>query len=195
MALKHKSPTAFVARRRPDRSRTAPPDKREVHGSAAVSVGCREVASRSRRELLAIAVARGCWHYATMWPDIAPDERSTLAHEVLGCALLRGPTDVDTFQSIRCGAMVLSDLNNSPESIAMAAYELGVARRVAHIARLGRIHDERPDFWRRILDALPATAPSEQEFLPGLSRLVLETLVLGRGRPPERTWLRTDYRR
>lgn len=196
MALKQKSRSAgFASRGRAGRLRVADSANRNARRATAVLADCRAAANLSRRKLLAMAVARGCWHYATLWPDIAPDGRSTLRHEFLGCALLRGPANVETFQAIRCGAMVLSDSGNSPELIALAAQELGVAGRVAHVARLGAAHDERPAFWRRMLAALPAAAPREQDFLPGLSRLVLETLVLGRGRAPQRIWLRTDYRR
>ncbi len=119
-------------------------------------------ARKPRRKLLAIAVARGCDQYAPLWPELRPKDDLTLPKEVLGCALLRGPADEETFQSIRCGAMVLSDLGNS----------------------LGRI----------VLAALRAPEPADALFLPGASRLVLETFVRGGSRSPKRTWLRTAYR-
>ena len=155
---------------------------------------CREEAELSREALLAVAVARGCWHYAPLWSDLTPEDRAGLPHEILGCALLRGPADAETFQSIRCGAMVLSDLDNSPERIASAAGELGVTGRVAYIARLGLVNDLHPAFWQSLLSALPSTESTEQEFLPGLSRLVSETRISGAGRGPVRVWLRAAYR-
>lgn len=91
--------------------------------------------------------------------------------------------------------MVLSDLGNSPELIAAAAEQLGVAGRVAHIVRLGLSTDVHPEFWTAVQAALPGPATEEQDFLPGVSRLVAETRLSGPGESPVRTWLRTQYRR
>lgn len=90
--------------------------------------------------------------------------------------------------------MVLSDLGNSPELIATAAEELGVAGRVAHVVRLALSADVHPEFWSAVRTALPDLAADEQDFLPGVSRLVAETRVSGPGKGPARTWLRTQYR-
>jgi hypothetical protein len=118
-----------------------------------------------------------------------------LPHEILGCALLRGSADAATFQAIRCGAMVLSDLANSPELIAAAAKQLAVTDRVAHIARLGLAEDAHPGFWEQVQAALPEHRIGKEDFLPGVSRLVAETPLSGPGRGRARIWLRTDYRR
>ena len=155
---------------------------------------CREALRLPRKQLLAVAIARGCRHYAPLWPGLAPVGRGTLPHEILGAALLRGPADVETFQAIRCGAMVLSDLGNSPERIAEAAIKLGVSGRVAHVARLGQVEDDHAEFWGRVLSALPFTATGEDGFLPGLSRFISETRLAGLGHGPARVWLRTHYR-
>lgn len=156
---------------------------------------CREAAVLSRDELRATAVARGCSHYAPLWPDLTRADRVGLPHEILGCALLRGPATAETFQSIRCGAMVLSDLGNTPELIVAAARQLGVAGRVAHLAQLALSADVHPEFWNRVRTALPGPSADEQDFLPGVSRLVAETRLSGPGKGPARTWLRTEYRR
>ena len=42
---------------------------------------------------------------------------------------------------------------------------------------------------------MPCRSAEEQEFLPGVSRLVAETRLRGPGKSPVRTWLRTQYRR
>lgn len=89
--------------------------------AAAFSLACEETALKSRRHLLAVAVARGCRHYAPVWPELKPEDDPGVPHEALGCALLRGPADAETFQAPRCGVMVLSDLANSPQQIAFAA--------------------------------------------------------------------------
>lgn len=156
---------------------------------------CREAAGLSSDELRAVAVARGCSHYAPLWPGLTPADRPELPHEILGCALLRGPANAETFQSIRCGAMVLSDPGNSAELIAAAAGRLHVTVRVAHIARVGLKVDSHPEFWDRVLQALRDPSPAESEFLPGVSRLVAETRLSGSGKGAARTWLRTRYRR
>ncbi len=156
---------------------------------------CEEAAKLSVDVLRAAAIARGCSHYAPLWPDLRPADLPGLPHEVLGCALLRGPAVAETFQSIRCGAMILSDLGNVPELICAAAVRLGVAGRVAHLARLGKSAEEHPEFWHRLLVALPGPSAEEQDFLPGTSRLVSETRRSGLGKGPVRTWLRTQYRR
>ena len=149
----------------------------------------------SRDELIGIAVKRGCRHYAAFVSAPLPEERPAIPHEVLGCALLCGPADVDTFQAIRVGCMVLSDKWNSPELIAAAAAALKVADRVAHIARLGLVGDTLPEFWRAVLACLPMTNNTEGDFLPGLSRFRSETHMTGLGRGPSFTWLRTTYQR
>ncbi len=153
---------------------------------------CQEAARIPRHQLLAHALALGCSHYATLWPDLTPTP-SHLPQEVLGCALLRGPADVETFQAIRCGVMLLSDLANSPAAIGAAAHELGVAGRMAHLARLGLAADAHVDYWTRILAAIPVDAPVETDFLPGISRLTTETRLSDPGRGPVRTWLRTHH--
>lgn len=154
---------------------------------------CNEAEPLTQRELIAIAIARGCRHYAPLWPDIAAENRAHLPHEVLGCALLRGPRTTETFQAIRCGAMVLSDLANRPESIVAAAHHFGVLARVAHLIRLGAVADEHREYWQPLLTLLSTDGRSEEDFLPGRSRLVVETRLSGPGRGPESRWLRTAY--
>lgn len=149
----------------------------------------------TRDELLRVAVARGCRHYAPLLSaNGETGDDPDLPHEVLGTALLRGPADAATFQAIRCAAMVLSDLGNSPAAIAEASRHFGVEHRVAHIAELGIAADSHPEFWRALLDELQVTS-QEHEFLPGVSRLVADTGLAGRGRSTTRVWLRTHYRR
>ena len=149
----------------------------------------------TRDQLLRVAVARGCRHYAPLLPPNAtPVDVPDLPHEVLGAALLRGPADADTFQSIRCGAMVLSDLGNSPQRIVEASEHFGVVHRVAYLAQKGFEADHHPEFWTAILNALPPGS-DEGQFLPGVSRLTSETRMAGPERKPGRTWLRTRYAR
>jgi len=163
--------------------------------AAAFAQGCEATARKSRHHLLAVAIARGCRHYAPLWPELKPEDDPGLPHEALGCALLRGPADAETFQAIRCGAMVLGDLANFPQQIAVAADFFGVVDRVAHIARIGSAADEQRKFWQQILKVLPAQPGADRDFLPGVSRLVAETRVGGPAGGPVRVWLRTAYQR
>ncbi len=156
---------------------------------------CRQAAKLNCDDLLGVAIARGCAHYAPLWPRLVPENLEWLPHEALGCALLRGQADTETFQPIRCGAMVLSDLGNAPELIAAAAEHLGVSGRVAHIARLGIQEDAHPSYWKKLQRCLRDLPAKEEDFLPGVSRLMAETRASGAGRGPVRTWLRTDWSR
>lgn len=165
--------------------------------SPIIAQHCREAVRLGRNALLAIAVARGCHHYAPFVPSSVPKlDRADLPHEVLGCALLRGTLDVDTFQAIRCGAMVLSDPGNSPQMIAESSDTLSVESRVAHLAHVALSADDHPEYWRNVLAALPPIkAGKETGFLPGVSRFVSETRMIGLGRGAQRVWLRTHYLR
>lgn len=153
----------------------------------------RRAEGLSSEHLMRVAVLRGCRHYAPLLssPPSSVDDDGLL-HEVLGVALLRGPRDVTTFQAIRCGAMVLSDLQNDPAIIQAAAKHFGVVERVAHIARLGLANDSHAGYWTTLLSMLPDDT-REDDFLPGLSRLTAETWVHPlSSRKFVRTWLRTS---
>lgn len=156
---------------------------------------CRQAAKLTCDDLLGVAIARGCCHYAPLWPHLVPENLDWLPHEILGCALLRGTADAETFQAIRCGAMVLSDLHNDPGLIATAAEALAVLSRVAHIAKLGLEGDDHPEFWTRLRRTLPDLSTTEVEFLPDLSRLCSETGRSQVNLGTMRIWLRTAYRR
>ena len=170
--------------------------KRPVSGAAKVGEfeqACRDALRWSRSELLALAIDRGCTHYASLWPRL-PAPKGVLPHEVLGCALLRGPEDAETFQAIRCGAMVLSDAHNDAERVAEAAIRLAVVGRVSHIVKLGLRYDASPEFWRAVIAALPAGCTAE-EFLPAVSRLARETFGASPRHGVIREWMRSDFAR
>lgn len=156
---------------------------------------CRQAAKLTRADLLGVAIARGCAHYAPLWPHLRCEDSDWLPHEVFGCALLRGTADAETFQAIRCGAMVLSDLLNDPALIAIAAERLAVMPRVAHISGLGLHGDDQSEFWMQVRCRLRDLSPAEVEFLPGISRLVTVTKLNGPGKGTEGVWLRTAYSR
>ena len=91
---------------------------------------CDSVGGLGRDELIGIAVARGCRHYADFTSPNWFRNRAEVPHEALGSALLFGARDVDMFRCIRVGSMVFSDLRNSPIVMAKAAKALGVASRL-----------------------------------------------------------------
>lgn len=158
-------------------------------------VPASRVLDLSRENLLRVAVARGCRHYAGLLPpDTIPDDFRDLSHEVLGAALLRGEADAETFHAIRVGAMVLSDLGNDPRRVCEAAAQFGVTSRLAHVVRLGLIADDHPGFWTAVLDGLSPDS-EDTAWLPGVSRLTSETRMAGPNRQPARRWLRTRYPR
>lgn len=153
---------------------------------------CEQAGLASELDLMALAVSRGCRHYAPMVQGRpAPAGLDTLPHEVLACAMLRYPMP-EGFDSFRCGVMVLSDRSNQPAAIADAAAYFGVSDRVGYVVRLGLAHDDTPDFWRKMLPLFPKAANPDS--LPGPSRLVSETRLSGGNRGPVRIWLRTAYR-
>ncbi|MGA3008546.1 MAG: hypothetical protein ABSE59_11715 [Opitutaceae bacterium] len=167
-----------------------------VHLLQDIRRACRAAGRLGRDELIGIAVARGCRHYAAFVPPELVNDRPDIPHEVLGCALLAGPQDVETFRAIRVGAMILSDAGNSAHTMADAADAFGVTARLLHIARVGAEADNRPDFWRDVLAHLPATdSASEARFLPNASRFSVENRLNGHGRGADRVWLHTNYRR
>ena len=154
----------------------------------------RKVTALSRDELIGIAIARGCHHYSPFVAQELIADRRDVPHELLGCALLCGPPNLDTFQAIRVAAMVLSDTGCSPTRIARAAEAMGVSSRLAHIVRIALKQDNHPAHWRAILALLPPDDfTAEADFLPKVSRFSLESGKPGPGLGPIRVWLRTHY--
>ena len=153
------------------------------------------VLAKPRSDLLWLAVARGCRHYAGFVNGSSVADDPAIPHEALGCALLCGPTDVDTFQAIRVAAMVLSDLENSPTVMVAAAHEFGVASRLKHVCQIALNADDHPEFWSAVRALVPPIdGKSESEFLPGVSRFSLETTEPSpNGLKSVRVWLRTSY--
>lgn len=197
MALQeHSVSTKSLRRRKAGIAELTSPQSRSVSNNASAvefEQACRDALRWCRPELLALAISRGCAHYASLWPHL-PVAKGVLPQEVLGCGLLRGPEEAETFQAIRCGAMILSDRHNDAARVAEAAVRLGVADRVFHVATLGRRYDAYPAYWRSVIEELPDGCTSE-EFLPGVSRLTRETFGTLPRRGVIREWLRSDFAR
>lgn len=89
-----------------------------------------------RSRLLGIAVSRGCTHYRSFVAPAEVSDDPSIPHEFLGCALLQGEDNLETFQAIRVGAMVLSDPRNDVALMKAYAEELKVSARLVQLARL-----------------------------------------------------------
>jgi hypothetical protein len=156
-----------------------------------IAAECERAARASEQDLIALAVSRGCRHYAPLVQMHGiPSNLYTLSHEALGCALLRSPMP-EGFNAFRCGVMVLSDLGNQPDAIAGAAEYFGVSDRVGYIVRLGLAYDHERQFWENLRPLFQETAVPQ--VLPGPSRLISETRMSGLNRGPIRVWLRTAF--
>lgn len=135
--------------------------------------------------LAAIAVKRGCGHYAHF--AIQQPTDSEISNETLACALMAAPMP-EGFDCFRCGAMLLSDVTNDPRLVAEAAERLGAAARVGYVAALALEHDkEHRDFWAQIATLCPTVST---ESLPGISRLTAEPGIGRLGEKLPRIWLR-----
>jgi len=169
-----------------------------THATPTIAEACQAALCLSTNDLLRIAIVRGCDHYAPAIPapSGADAELDALPHEVLGAALLQGERNEETFSNIRCAAMVLGDLGNSPAKIAEAAAFFGVTSRLIHIARLALSINDHPSYWTKIRNACPQAFITDEEssFLPGLSRLTMETWSYSPPRKLIRTWLRTNIK-
>ena len=169
-----------------------------THATPAITEACQAALTLSTDELLRIAIARGCDHYAPFIPEPPGPgaELDNLPHEVLGAALLQGERNEETFGNIRCAAMVLGDLGNSPQKIADAATFFGVTHRLTHIARLALSIKDHPDYWTKICNSCPPAfiTDAEAAFLPGLSRFTTETWSYTPPRKFIRIWLRTNIK-
>lgn len=158
----------------------------------AIAKDCQRAIAATTQELMALAVARGCHHYAPMtdgWS--APSQLNDMLHEVLGCALLHFPMP-DGFDSFRCGVMILSDIGNSPAWVAEAAAHFGIERRVGYVVRIAIESDGERGYWEQLMPLFPAS--SGDELLPGVSRFVSESKMSAGSGGAHRVWLRTNFR-
>lgn len=155
----------------------------------------RRCGLRTPRDLLCVAVRRGCRHYAPVDfdPQAAFDPgKDRLSDLEVAIAMLSGAQRYEP-QLVRCAAQLLGAPGLRPESVArMAAMERCVAI-VRHIAEAGQRHDrEGGAFWTEVLGRLPPSPPVRAGVLPHPSRFVVQTGFVGRQRveAAETVWLR-----
>ena len=123
--------------------------------------------------LIALAVARGCHHYASdRTPLVPPPSEKALGDDELTILLLVGENAYEP-TTIRCAAQLARSPRVTPAKLVRLAVMEKCERVLAHIARAGLDHDlEGRPFWQALIDQLPATSTRPEPDLPHWSRFV-----------------------
>ena len=126
-------------------------------------------------ELQALAVQRGCRHYATGDEPVAPlASVAQLSNEELAVALLCVALPYDP-QSIRCGAAMVGAEGNSPGKLCWLAIQERSLVPLRHVAESGLKYEPDNQFWRDLLACMPASAPPKSGIMPHPTRYVAMT--------------------
>lgn len=153
----------------------------------------RRLGLRDLRDLVAIAVQRGCFHYqsAASGSQARDPGREVVPDEELAVALLVGEHPFDPI-ALRCAAQLISGEGIDPKRLAFLARRERCERVLAHIARAGLEHDENDrGFWNALLSALRSKAPVSPGVLPHWTRFAEVTGMQPGGRAEVKsTWLR-----
>lgn len=138
---------------------------------------------------IALAIDRGCRHYVSPISSPSPAPAfNELSDEELTVLLLLGENRYDP-TAIRCAAQLARSPRVDPERLARLARMEKVERVLSHIARAGLHHDsEGCEFWRRLLDRVPAMPDRAEPHLPHWTRFVSAPGRQRRGIAPTR-WL------
>lgn len=139
--------------------------------------------------MIAVAVARGCRHYApTVRAPVSPPALSDLSNEELTILLLLGENSYEPY-AIRCAAQLARSPDVDPARLSFMAVREKTERVLAHIARSGIAHDcEGQGFWTSVLAHLHLTGTREEPDLPHWTRFV-SMPGLQRGGVAPTTWL------
>ena len=142
--------------------------------------------------MIALAVARGCRHYATtVRPLESPTPLSDLSNEELTILLLTGENPSDPY-AIRCAAQLARSPDVDPARLAFMAIREKTERVLAHIARSGIAHDsDGQSFWTTVLARLQRAGTAEEPDLPHWTRFV-SMPGIQRGGPAPAIWLTPD---
>ena len=121
--------------------------------------------------MIALAVARGCRHYAPAAQALeSPPGLSDLTNEELTILLLSGENPYEP-TAIRCAAQLARSPDVDPTRLAFQAVKEKTERVLAYIARSGIVHDcEGQGFWTRVLARFPRTEARQEPELPHWSR-------------------------
>ena len=153
------------------------------------------LARRARRfglsttgDLIRLAVARGCFHYAPGFPPAEDDPGlDNVSNEELVTLLLLGSNEYEPI-AVRCAAQLAGDCD--VEALSHLAKQERVGRSLAYIARAGALYDIGHKVWNDLLGRLGPQDPPKEGVLPHWSRFVLQTGVTRSGGGSVQ-WLRT----
>ena len=139
--------------------------------------------------IIALAVLRGCSHYAIEPnPASPPPSIDSLGDDELTILLLAGENPYEP-TAIRCAAQLARSPSVNATRLARLAVMEKCERVLSHIARAGVEHD--PDgltFWQDILSQLPPRLPTTEPHLPHWTRFVSMPGIQRSGTAPTR-WL------
>lgn len=142
--------------------------------------------------LLALAVARGCSHYAgaTATSGVADPGRAALGDEELAALLMLGELPFNPV-AIRCAAQLLGGEAVNAQRVVSLARRERCERVLAHIARAGMEHDqERAWFWSDLLVRLGDVRPAPAGVLPHWTRFGVMNGMRRGTREVQFDWLR-----
>ena len=142
-------------------------------------------------ELLALAVARGCRHYAVeARPAVCDPGREALPDEDLAILLLLGEHSFEPM-AIRCAAQLLGGPGVDAGRLATLAQRERCTRVLAHIAQAGAEHDEvAPAFWSDLVVRIGPVQPVPEGTLPHWTRFVSLSGAQRHSRRQVSVWLR-----
>jgi len=125
-------------------------------------------------QILALAVARGCRHYAACVPVQAIEDpgMEKLPDDELTILLLLGEHPYNP-TAVRCAAQLARSRLIKPARLLFLAKCEKVERVLAHIARAGADHDPPgADYWQVVLDGISNQKSRQEPHLPHWSRFV-----------------------
>jgi hypothetical protein len=134
----------------------------------------RRLGFGSLDRLLALAVARGCRHYAPSGEGEPVEDPGSeqLPDDELTVLLLLGEHPYQPV-AVRCAAQLARSPQICPERLAFLAKRERVERVLAHIVGAGLEHDQAAQqYWRRLRDLLADVPPRPEPDLPHWSRFV-----------------------
>jgi hypothetical protein len=145
-------------------------------------------------DLLDLAVARGCRHYAPSGQGKAAIRdcgREMFTNEELAVALVSGSLEGDA-RHVRVAGQLLGAPGMSAAKVARLARMERCVPIIQYIAEVGaRENPDDPSFWKSLLEQLPASTPIPEGRMPHPSRFMSQPGWSPPSRPVRRaSWLR-----
>jgi hypothetical protein len=152
----------------------------EIRNCSALLRRAKRMGFNELRDLISLAVARGCRHYA---PAFAPADKdpgfAAISNEELVALLLLGENEFEPI-AIRCAAQLTGRCDL--DKLARVAKRERVARVLSYISKAGSTYDvNNRSFWERLDDLIGKQAPVADGVLPHWSRFVSQTGVTRNG--------------